>query len=1052
MSWQSTNLMHPTNLAIPTASRAPTFTGYTIGDTLNLYLRRGSLSFTNRTYVQNAILTGVPYGPQQVPGFISGLQWLSNNNIVLNNNILEANVSMLNFANAQMSLPVIFGANTAIMANVACNYQIVVSGNVSDENRVVKNGNIVAPQNTSNSFIANAWCYNNNGAFVGASNIISNVVINYGGNNIYNGVNIQGLDLSSTDANTTPQYTLVFGNTVGSSNSATTLNSSNFVFFANVFANGKYTSNVTVASSNLVMNNTPHIANLLIKDVAFSSFNLGTHSIKFIDDYSVLPIVSTGASPNFSYAYYLPEAVVNSNLSTQQLSYKSSADSYLNIITDYKVFNTLPGANTDVHQVTLYDFKYRYSVEQIKTSNSLLAPTQLFINGSVFDPITNFLVNTGVSSVNRVLTGSIEAPAISVYVYENVSSNFNYDAAYPFVLPDPQGLIPANGHLFPGWKYYTKDGKTTYNGNNSSPDFVIPTNNANLQKLAFTVHSQLYQSQTDGTPYMVASMSILQNGVAVSVQQKSIEMYPVVHGKHPNGSLIYATPVVCGVAPSNDDNSFSDYVILMLELDGNNIALPPKLERSTTILRILPTTTVNNVATQQISFSACLRAFPAGSGEALLNPIVNNNWNYITPLNKLASSIDGATSSSLTVNIYRQPSNSAIFSFVYSASLPQELLSFSRTDYFLNGNTQGYNAGVSSSTFAYSTKNKLSVEIADPIYSSLPLMPGNSSRYYLDTNAVYIDVSNSHTLNIPLGVLNVARSIEWNLYKGTNYQASFRGALDKFAWAPQESTIIQVGRGLISRDPTTSLTTSTKYSVYENLALSSGFVLLMNTNITNLASRILLQRLTTNPTALSSTQWTFNTKADNLNLTVVRMSATSNNYYDAIVANNRIKQGTLQLTTSNNSYDIGSVLGGTSNAGKFISIAIRPIRGFRFNTQLTQNFSDALVDFSTFSINLQPDSYAVAWVKPTLNANTGGSLVNGKNILFSENNNVEGTAANDFIFSFNNSTVASQYALFTPHVLSSKSNFALIAAYQYVISNTNTNNNNNPPFLYTSNF
>lgn len=1007
-NWQSTNLLQPANLAIPTASQSPTFAGYTVGDTLNLYLRRGSLSFTNRTYVQNATLTGVPYGPQQVPGFITGMQWLSSNNIVLNSNILETNVSMTNFTKSQISLPVILGANVAISANVSCNYQIVVSGNVSEENRVNKNGNIVAPQNTANSFISNAWCWDNNGNFVGASDIRSNVIINYGGNTTFNGINIQGLDLNSADANSTPQYTVVFGNTVGSSNSDTTLNSSNFVFFANVFSNGEYTSNVTVAS-NVYMNDNPHIANLLIRDVAYSSFNLGTNSFKFTDEFGVLPIVSSGTNANLSYAHYLPEAIVNSNTSTAQLSYKSSADSYLNIITDYNVFNALPGSSTDIHQVTLFDFKYRYGVEQIKTNTGSLAPTQQFINGQVFDPSTNFLINNAVSGVERVLTGNMEAAAVSVYVYENVNASFNYDAAFPFVIPNSQGVVSggSSATLFPGWKYLTTNNLTTYNGNNPSPDFVIPANNENLQKVRFHIHSQVSQAQTNGTPYMVASLAILQNGVAISVQQKSIEMYPVVHGKKPNGDINYATPVLCGVAPSNGGNSYSDYVILMVELVGNgaNLQIVPELENSSTIVRILPTTTINNVVRQQISFSASLRSFPANSDIALLDPVVNNNWNYITPLLTQATSYDGAPGSGLTVNIFRQPSNSAIFSYVYKATLPRELMSFTRTDYYLNGTIQGYNAGTPSTTFASSTRNDSPNAQSDTTHPSLPLRPANSSRYYLDNSAVFVDVSNFNTSNIPLGVLNVARSIEWTLLKGST----------------------QVGRGMISRDPTISLNSRATYTIYENFALSSGFVLNVNTNISNLASRILLQKLTTNVNAQASTQWTLNTKPDSLNLTVVRMSSTTQDYYDTNISNNVSRQGTLQLTSTNSTYDLGSALGGLSNSGKFISLTIRPVRGFNFNGQ--QTFSDAFVAASTFSISLQPDNYAVVWVQPS-DGNTGGSQVNKSNVLFSENDNVKGVSASDFVFNFLNRTISSQFASTTSPVLST-SNFSLIAQYKY---------------------
>jgi len=1004
-NWQATPIITPNT--IPTASMIP-FTGYEIGDKLNLYLRRGNITFNNYSYVQNApISPGVPYQPVNVPGFITSMQWGVNGDITLNSNILENGTSMTTYATGTSVLPIVNGANTTLSASVACNYQLVVSGNVSEQSRTNYASNVVNTVNFANSFIANAWCYGNTQSdYIGFSGISSNVSIVYAGNQIINGVNIRGLDLNSADASALPQYMLKFGNTVGSTNAEAILTNNNFTFFANTFANGEYNANITITSPNLVLNNNEHLANLLINDVAFSTYNLGTNSLKFTDITGVLNLNANV----FSYSYYLPEAITNSDTTTTDRSYKSSSDTFINIITDYNIFNALPGAPTDVHQVSLYDFKYRYGICSIQSQSaqSSYIPKSIFINGNTFDPSINFLENSGQSGVNRLLKGNMEAPAISLYTYENVSSQMNYDLAYPFCLPNSNGTLPTGGVLFPGWTATVSGSTYLYSGNQTNVHFKIPTNTNVAQHMSLKIHSQ--NNTTNSTPYMVCTLTI-----GTQSQPATIPITPVPHGKGPDGTLRYATPILCGVVPNPVSNYYTDYVIIMVELANNTgSGIVPELINSTTTIEILPLTADNQ---QQIKFNASLRSFPAGLAVPIESSIVNNSWSFLTPCFKLASSYDNAApASGLQAEVYRQPSNQAIISYVYYANVAQELMSYTRTDYTLNGALSGYTELPSITSFASSVKNSQFSSQADTVNPTLPMRPSNSSRFYLDSfnSPVYVDVSNSNNSNQPLGVLNVCRSIEWTLYKDQNL----------------------VGRGLLSKNSSSNqLTNATlnTYMVYENMtSLSSGFAMSINTNLTNLASRILLQQITTNVNAQSPTQWIIKTNPDQLNLTVIRMSSSANpTYYTgSSISQNFIKSKSLNLTTSNSSYDLGAALGGLDNANKFISITIKPVRGFAYNAGLFPLTNNA-ISTSVFTINIQPDSYAVVWVQPTLNATTSGSVVNGQNVLFSENNNVQGVQQSDFILSFANRTLAAQYSSTTSPTLSTTA-FNLIAYYVYM--------------------
>jgi hypothetical protein len=991
------------------------FSGYEIGDKLNLYLRRGNITFNNYSYVQNTpISPGVPYQPVNVPGFITSMQWGVNGDITLNSNILENGTSMTTYATGTSALPIVDGANIALSTSVACNYQLVVSGNVSEQSRTNYASNVVNTLNFANSFIANAWCYGNTQSdYIGFSGISSNVSIVYAGNQIINGVNIRGLDLNSADASSLPQYMLKFGNTVGSTNAESTLTNNNFTFFANTFANGEYNANVTITSPNLVLNNNDHLANLLINDVAFSTYNLGTNSLKFTDITGVLNLdygnISTPG--NISYSYYLPEAITNSDNTTTDLSYKSSSDTFINIIADYNIFNALPGAYTDVHQVSLYDFKYRYGISSIQSQSaqSSYIPKSIFINGNTFDPSTNFLVNNGQSGVNRPLRGNMEAPAISLYTYENVNAQMNYDLAYPFCLPNSNGSLPAGGVLFPGWTATISSGTYLYSGNQTNVNFKIPTNTNVAQNMSLKIHSQ--NNTTNSTPYMVCTLTI-----GTQSQPATIPITPVPHGKGPDGTLRYATPILCGVVPNPVSNYYTDYVIIMVELkDNTGSGVVPELINSTTTIEILPLTADNQ---QQIRFNASLRSFPANSAVPLESPVVNNSWSFLTPCFKLASSYDNAApASGLQAEVYRQPSNQAIISYVYYANVAQELMSYTRTDYALNGALSGYTELPSVTSFASSVKNSQFSSQPDTVNPSLPMRPSNSSRFYLDSvnSPVYVDVSNTNNSNKPLGVLNVCRSIEWTLYKDQNL----------------------VGRGLISKNssatPLITNSTLNTYMVYENMtSLSSGFAMSINTNLTNLASRILLQQITTNVNAQSPTQWIIKTKPDELNLTVIRMSSSASpTYYSGSnISANVIKSKSLNLTTSNSSYDIGAALGGLANANKFISLTIKPVRGFGYNANLFPITNNA-ISTSVFTINIQPDSYSVVWVQPTLNATTSGTVVNGSNVLFSENNNVQGVQTSDFILSFANRTLAAQYSsTISPNLTTTA--FSLIANYVYM--------------------
>jgi hypothetical protein len=1009
-NWTETNYMAPDSMEIPTASLISNI--YTSEQSLNLYVRRGDISFTNYSYVQNTTISpGVPYQPVTVPGFVTNMKWGGNLNgnanvdIILSSNILEDNQDMT--INATKQVPIrLPGANVSIQANVACNYQLVVSGNVAETNRVNKAGNVVAPTNFANSFIANAWSYNNLGVATGTPAATSTVNIVYAGSQIINGVNIGGLDLSSADAATVPQYTVKFERSVGSTSAPAELTNSNFSFFANTFQNGKYSSNVRIQdAAALALDNNPHLANLVASDVAYSSYDLGNNSLKFTDISGILNLTNGG---NYSYAYYLPEAVTNSNVSTAQPSYKSESDTYLNIITDYNVFNALPGDSTDVHQVTLYDFKYRYGIQSIQSaaSGSSYVPTSIFINGDVFNPSTNFLVNSGETDVNRDLMGNVEAPAISLYTYENVSGVMNYDDAYPFCLPNVNYQIPTNGTLFPGWSTTTTNGQINYLGNQTNVDFKIPSNTNASQIMSLKIHSQ--STNSDGIPYIIATLT----GAGQS-QTASIPVKAVLHGKASNGTQRYATPILCGVIPTPVSTNYTDYVILMVELVDNapGSGIVPELINSVTTIEVLP---MKN-GSQQMRFNASLRSFAQNSAVPYSSPVVNNNWSFLTPVNSLAAPIDtAAPGSGLQVEVYRKPSNQSIVSFVYRASVVKELLSFTRTDYALNGLSSGYIAMPSITSFASSNKNATVAAVSDVSNPSLPMQPANSNRYYIDSvnSPVFVDVSLENNSNQPLGVMTVGRAIEWTLWKGASL----------------------VGRGLMSKGISSGNNIVNTFLVHENLASSSsGFALQVQTNLTNLASRLLLQQITSNANAQAPNQWVIKTKADELNVTVLRMDPTeSNSLFTGTpsVAANLSKSASIQLTTSNANIDLGSVLNGANGVSKFITINLQPVRGFGFNPSIA-TLANNMIDLSVFTINIQPDSYAAIWVKPSMNATTGGVNVNQTNVLFSDNNNVQGIQSPlDFKLSFGNKTLAAQYASTTSPDLST-SDFSLIANYYF---------------------
>ena len=1018
-NWQATPLMTPSSLLMPVISGNPNLTYYTVGNTINLYLRRGDMSMRNNTYINNKTVTGVKY-ITTVPQFINNVV-LPVGNIVLSKNILENGADMTATATNQVPLALLSNALANVQANVSCNYDIIFSGNVNVDNRVDKHANIVCPVNYANSFIADCWNYDVNGVTVNsATNVISDVSIAYGGINsnttTFGGQVIPALRLDSELAKYNITYNLEFTRATGSTNSSTILGNDNFVFYANLNSNGGAPlTGLTSVSANALtvakLNNNDHINSINLNGVAYSEYGFSSQSYKFTDANGVLGTLVPGT--NYNYTYILPAALTQSSVTSLPSGnvIKNTSDSHMNLIVDYLVFQTLPTSNNSWHEVTCYNTKYRYGVDAVTVQNGSAFNNNLLLNNVTFNP-TNLYASAGVSPQ---INGNLEAAAVSCYVYENVDSNTTTELLYPFTTITSNSTAPGNNYanaLFPGFKYSSGAGNTysLYGPKLASEcDLILPNNSFTASSVSVVIQSQDISAGT----FKVG----LSNGVA-----KTLYIKPVPHGYSSAGAQKYATPVVCAI--TGESNS---YVILMVECAGStasgglttDISANTPINIKIGIIENTPATLDFPSGRPQLTMNASLRVFDANN---VASTVVYDNYIIKTPISNYSfvSSSNGSLNQNaqLGVNIYSVPANGSILSFIYQQDVVKRVLSYSRTDYSLNDTNTGYNGNtlVYQTTFAFSKENNSPSYLSDGIF---PSINPYATRYYLDTKAsgIFIDISiNSIVSADQMGLLRVDRSVEWVLTRSYNTTVN-------------ES----VGRGLMSRNSADPASYTTTYYIYENTTTNgSGYCHAITTNLVNLASRCILQKLQTNAFCVNGVtnknNWVITTLSDSLNIMVVRINSTTGQLFSSTMNDNIIKQATVKLIQTNQTIDLGLLLSGSVDyANSFVNLLMGPIRGFGFNPAAAAATLNTTL--SMFSLRVQPDCYCLVSLQPGVIGGTQGSNVCGSNVLFSLENNVKSVYLNDFALSFQNASLAYQYL--NSNTLLSTSAFTVIGTYVY---------------------
>jgi hypothetical protein len=1019
-NWTTTSLMTPSSLAMPTILGNPNLTYTPIGNTVNTYLRRGSISMKNYTYVNDKTLSGVKY-ISTVPGFINGVI-LPSENITLSSNVLENGNNLIGSATKQLKLPLLGNATAQINANISCNYTILFSGNVNVENRVNKSANVVCPVNFANSFIANCWNYDEVGAPVngpGAAKILSNVSIIYGENKpLINGEVVKALRLDSPFANVNITYDLEFVNVTGLSNAETVLTRDNYVFYANLNSDGSSPStndtSILTSSSISQLNNNQHINAMNLQGKAYSEYDFDTLSYKFTDGSGVLGGLEKGE--NYNYNYILPSALVQSsgNVAPNSNVLINNNDSHLNVIVDYLAFNSLPNDGYKWHELTLYNVAYRYGIESVSVVNGSTFNNDLLLNNQSFNP-SNLYAN---ASVNPQVNGNIEASAISCYVYENLSTDSSRlqaqsELLYPFTVPKPDGSIPGTpgspnsvNALFPGFRY-AGSGVGPYSvfaaKSTTECDLILPANSGSVQLAQIIIQSQDLENGT----FKVG----LSNGLA-----KPIAIKPVPHGRSQDGTPKYATPIVCGI--SGEPNS---YVIVMVECASSlpTDGLTGDISRNTPVYINVSIIETDNNGKQQLTMNASLRVF---NDNNIMSQIIADDFNIKTSICQTCYVSSSAGSfnqtAQLGVNIYSVPANGSIISFIYDQAVVKRVLSYKRDDYAIIPTTLDQYQKVSTTTphFAFSLENPSSTAQADGIF---PAISAYSTRYYLDTrtSGIFIDVANDTNLtaeNMPN--LRVGRSVEWVLKRSYG------------------SVTETVGRGLMSKSLFNPVSSQQTYYVYENLTQNaSGYLHCITTNVVDLASRCIMQKLQTNAfirnDSNNKNNWIITTLSDQLNAMIVRIDGESGQLFESNANANIIKQRSVRLNSNNQTVDLGLLFGSENYAEKFVSLVIGPIRGFGFNPQAA-NGTLINMNASMFALTIQPDNYCLVNLQPGTYGGTQGSSLSGSDVLFSQENVVKTKYENDFSLSFNNASLAYQYLDSSPNPLS-VSAFTLIGSYLY---------------------
>jgi len=214
-----------------------------------------------------------------------------------------------------------------------------------------------------------------------------------------------------------------------------------------------------------------------------------------------------------------------------------------------------------------------------------------------------------------------------------------------------------------------------------------------------------------------------------------------------------------------------------------------------------------------------------------------------------------------------------------------------------------------------------------------------------------------------------------------------------------------VGRGLLSRNPTGSVSIQTEDVITENMSSTlvpkAGFSLTFNHNLVDLSARLFFQQNNTIPSQADTPDFTLKTLPDKLNINVATYRSDTNTYI-------RVERVIPNVPTNSIIY-LQTYFGGS-----LPNIQLSAIRGYPYNLDLV-NDNGVGSDLSAVTLNLSNVLKAAFRLKITADSyaifnNTMGTIMNGgSKSIFSTTQRPSTNIPSDFVFEFNNISISKQF-------------------------------------------
>jgi len=306
-------------------------------------------------------------------------------------------------------------------------------------------------------------------------------------------------------------------------------------------------------------------------NVAYTEYTFANYEAIFTDQGNVNGLVP---SVNYNYTSVLPmngNANLNSNASYTDLS-----DSYINVLVQYNKYANLSGDVNNVHQLTTYNYQYRYFISgNISRTGMPDLENKTSIEGNT-NIVGNLMRNNG--SIDGNTKGNLELGYFSVFTYTDVNRLSPRDTFFPFYSAEDcayqtNSNINNNvNYLFPGFTYTTVAGTCTnyFYGykNDGEVDFVIENNSDTAQDISLKICGVDQNANTIKAAIINPSAPSTTNGT------KPIPIRKIRLGRADGTNIAsnWYSYVVCKIY-----NEVNSYVVVLYRLDSTGTTLPAEL-------------------------------------------------------------------------------------------------------------------------------------------------------------------------------------------------------------------------------------------------------------------------------------------------------------------------------------------------------------------------------------------------------------------------------------------------------------------------------------------